>query len=185
MSSTSDANFQALNGAETGKPATAPAPAATNSNSTSNCCSATCSMFCATFGFLFVMGLFFALPIAEIIMAEKYRDDMSCPNDIISPYTWMLTEGIVGIFIYGFCGIVSALLLIDNDSSKTVGVILYIPLVILSMFHFAWIIVGAIMFWRDCIDLETKSMNDFYWAVLIINLVSIYMSGKSGNDEKK
>lgn len=143
-----------------------------------------CTLICVAFGFLFVLGSFFALPVAEIIMAEKYRQDMSCPNDIISPYTWMLVEGIVGIFIYGLYGIVTALLLTDGQSSKVLGGLFCIPLWILTVFHFAWIIVGAIMFWRDCIDLETKSMNDFYWAVLIINLVSLYVSGNNNNNKK-
>ncbi len=146
-------------------------------------CAGCCSTLCIALAFLFVLGMFFSLPIAEIVMAEKYRQDMSCPNDLISPYTWMLTEGIVGIFIYGLCGILCALMITGSDSSKKTGVVLCIPLWLLSVFHLAWLIVGAVMFWRDCIDLETKSMNDFYWAVLIINFVSLYLSGKNNNKD--
>lgn len=143
-----------------------------------------CGLICIAFGMLFIIGLFFALPIAEIVMAEKYRADMSCPNDIISPYTWMLTEGIVGIFVYGLCGIIFSVAIDGTDNSKALAVLFSVPLWFLSMFQCAWIIVGAIMFWRDCIDLETKSMNDFYWTVLIINLVSLYISGNTANTKK-
>lgn len=120
------------------------------------------------FFILFILGLFFALPIAEIVMAEKFRGDMSCPNNIISPYTWMLIEGIVGIFFKGLYGVNFVMYMYDKRDGIT---ILVMPMYMLAIFNFAWTITGAVMFWRNCIDLETKSMNDFYWTILIINIV--------------
>lgn len=132
---------------------------------------------------LVVLGLFFALPIAEIVMAEKFRGDMSCPDGIISPYTWMLTEGIVGIFIYGMLGLTIILAFQKSDIANGFAVAFVVPTYLLLVFQFCWIIVGAVMFWRDCVDLETHSMNNFYWAVLIINLVMIWCSATSIKNE--
>lgn len=146
-------------------------------------------LICISIATIFIMGFFFALPIAEIIMAEKYRNLMKCPNNIISPYNWMITEGVVGIMIYGLVGIKTSAIIISNvvynsKNSEIFSIIFSIPLIMLSVFHLAWIIVGAVMFLRDCINLKTKSMNDFYWAVLIINLVSIYLPIHNYEDKK-
>ena len=162
---------------------TAVPKSSTQSNNMACVC---CSQFCMTFAVMLGMGLFLALPIAEIVMAEKHRSDMKCPNDIVSPYTWMLTEGIVGIFIYGIIGVITVCTMQGKNSTASgVAGLFFVPLVLLTLFHTAWIIVGAVMFWRDCIDLEDSSMNEFYWAVLIINLVSIYFSGKTKNSDEK
>jgi len=148
-------------------------------------CIQICANIFIAFAIILFLGVLYAFPIAEFVMAEKYRSEMTC-DSFLSPYLWMIIEGVVDLIINSLTGVS---FVIKHMISETVAdefkIVTYLPMFISNTFKFAWIICGAVMFWRDCPHLETKSMNDFYWTVLIINLVSIWFVYKTMLAKKK
>lgn len=147
-------------------------------------CIQICANIFIAFAIILFLGVLYAFPIAEFVMAEKHRSEMIC-DSFLSPYVWMITEGVVDLIINSFTGISTIIkYTISETTADEFKIVTYLPMFILNVFKFAWIICGAVMFWRDCPHLETKSMNDFYWTVLIINLVSIWFVYKTMLEKK-
>jgi len=42
---------------------------------------------------------------------------------------------------------------------------------IYSLFGFIWLIVGSVIYWRDCSSIEPKTFNDFIYAILLISWI--------------
>lgn len=162
-----------------------------NSNSsaenTVKCCIIGTSNLCMGILILFAFGLFYTLPITEFIMATEHRHEMKC-DSFMSPYTWMIVEGIIGMFIGTVFSLITVggfIAIQENENENcilSIVTILGIPLIIVNVFNFVWLIIGSIMFWRDCSNLEPESMNTLYWIVLIFGWISIFVAIKS---EKK
>jgi hypothetical protein len=54
------------------------------------------------------------------------------------------------------------------------------------MFRFAWLIVGAVLFWRDCPDAGPKVFNNTMWAMLIMGFLGLgSSSGAAGAAKAK
>ena len=100
--------------------------------------------------------------------------------------TWLLTAGfsLVGLIVTFALGLgVIACCGCDKDS-----MILFVPIQwAFSLFSFAWLIVGCVLFWRyldpsgDC----ARDVSDYMWARLIIGLIGVFISSKSGDKKKK
>lgn len=63
-----------------------------------------CSSIFNIFVLILLFGILFSFPIAEFVMAEKYKSEMNC-NIFFSPYVWMIGDGIVDIIINSLLGV--------------------------------------------------------------------------------
>ena len=128
----------------------------------------------------FVLGLVYGLPIAIFVMNYIHRSEMVCHDSFISPYIWMNVEGITETINNTINALAFAYWLVFKDvggADKTFGPLTFSAFIV-TAFHTAWIICGAVMFWRDCPHLEDNSMNKLYTTVLIIGLASIVIRAK-------
>jgi len=150
----------------------------------------TCLMcMCGSFLGLIVCGLLYLLPIIEIVMAIEHKNDMQC-DSFISPYTWLIVQGILGICIATgiifTCGAFSTISNTNENENMQTCIIMfsYIFIITIALCDIVWLIIGSVMFWRDCYDLKPSSMNTLFWVVLIMSWMSVYGSFQTKNDKK-
>lgn len=123
---------------------------------------------CTCFGVIFAVGLLLSLPIAELVISNKYSNQIVC-NSFISPYTWLVTKA-------SFCLIAIFCLIFLKLLGESFIVFFRIMYILFNLFAFAWLIVGAVMFWHDCPNLEPKPVNTLMYCSLIIGFVSTFIS---------
>jgi FtsH-binding integral membrane protein len=86
----------------------------------------------------------------------------------------------------GFLGLFGILLICVGCKPKGA-----IPVVVLqyvySLFSFAWLIVGCVMFWRylDPSGNCNSNVSNYMWARLIIGLVGVFFSSQNSKKEDK
>lgn len=111
--------------------------------------------------------------------AIYYNDIENCVSEVISIKTWLLVDGINNLILGAIVFLILLTWTSNNDENNNniypIAIIMFIPLYILSTFQVAWLIVGSIMFWRDCPNLEPTRLNDFMYAVLIIGYIACYI----------
>lgn len=129
-----------------------------------------CGAGITAIGLILGLALFnIVLHIVSLVYIEKYKNDMYCDNDIISPYTWMLVYSIVGI-----CGGVFSF-----GENKYYNFIIY-------AFLLAWLIVGSVMFWGTCEDAGMpKSINTLFYINLISGFIMVCGVFDNNKKEKK
>ncbi len=127
----------------------------------------------------FVNFLIFAtLPIYELVIGSTYRDQVDCVTDIVSILTWLIVKGSVGLFVVIF---LSVLVTSKNDCCIGLATIFAIPFYLAYVFSFAWLIIGSVVFWRDCSHLSPRPVNTMMWCSLTIGYVSVYLQWVTSN----
>ena len=117
------------------------------------------------------------LPCVQIGYAATYKDTISCGiSTIISPYTWLLTSGITGLCL-GILIISTTYIMIVNFGINTAFItVLSLLLIPCGLFSFSWIIIGSVMYWRDCAGtIQPTSVDSLIKASLIIAYISFGM----------
>jgi hypothetical protein len=147
---------------------------------------------------ILIFGVLISLPVTELVMVEKYHIDLQCPS-ILTPYQWMLVEGSITLTVILMCTISSILVALsittednneDNNENKIEECILsacaliYIFVWIICAFHLIWLIIGSIIFWRDCVDSMPKPMNTLFWITLTMSWIQTYIILISNNSNK-
>lgn len=95
--------------------------------------------------------------------------------DTIGIYKWLIVHGAIGIF-----EVVNVIIYFVSSflTETNVGVCSWITslclMIMIALFRFSWLIVGAVMFWRDCPNLYPSQMNDLMWATLIIGFIGLW-----------
>jgi|LauGreDrversion4_2_1035121.scaffolds.fasta_scaffold21390_4 hypothetical protein len=140
-----------------------------------------CLVSCATITVLMV--------ITPFIICDLYfaYNDISCQHDSnpigFNLSTWLAVSGLSMI---GFLGLFGILLICVGCKPKGA-----IPVVVLqyvySLFSFAWLIVGCVMFWRylDPSGNCNSNVSNYMWARLIIGLVGVFFSSQNSKKEDK
>lgn len=113
---------------------------------------------------ILVFAVFNILNIVKIVYAESYKDEMECHSNMIDPYTWLFLDGLVNILAW----IVIGLLYLCGEVGMIIAGILF---VFKFMFSFAWLIIGSIMYWRDCIGKLPAPIDNLIMTVLIISYI--------------
>lgn len=129
-------------------------------------------LFCIVFT---IFGMVLSLPIVEIYYGVSYESKILCnsPIDIEIPL-WLIVKGsikllsIIFISIYHF-----------STSKSICGTISLFIFSLLQTFLFVWVVLGGIIFWRDCPHLEPTSVNALMWFSLILEMFFILGSRKS------
>jgi hypothetical protein len=98
--------------------------------------------------------------ILEINNAIVYQHSECSASMYLTVPNWLFMHGSIGIILimtYQFLNIFY---------SKQISS-LFLKFAIL--FNFCWIIVGSILFWADCSNIEPKIFNDFVKVTIILN----------------
>ena len=141
---------------------------------------------------MMLIGFCSALPIAELIIASTYKNDITgCTENFgISIYDWLMIKGIVEMTFIGIYAITYALIMAfspkTNDNAIIGSSFVLVSLtVVASVFIFVWIIIGSIIFWRDCDTITPNQVNNLMWVTLIISYVSMITHVRNkGKNEK-
>jgi len=127
---------------------------------------------------LFIISLFILiLPILEIYFGSHYYSEIDCVSSIKIPLSiWLIVKGSVTIMnIFNICIYVA---IVNNDFGKILSLYL---MSLTNIFSFIWLILGSIIFWRDCIDCKPDDLNVLLYFSLIIGYMNI-MFGFSHNN---
>jgi hypothetical protein len=124
---------------------------------------------------LFAIAAVVALPVAEIVIGNKYIDDTRCSNArLIKPAGWLVVSGSVALTFIGTIIIMAARQIILNDRNSIIH--LFTLQLLNNMFSIAWCIIGAVSLWRDNLQCEPNEMHDMMWAAVIIHLILVALS---------
>lgn len=133
--------------------------------------------------YLLAIGPFIALALAQIILGGIHKNDIICDpsyathlTPVVEISTWLIVDGVMQIFIVIIISLlaISKIFNIKSDNILIVFIAMGIPIgIFVYIFKFVWLIVGSIAFWRDCSDLDPKSVNDITRASLIIGYVLV------------
>ena len=115
--------------------------------------------------------LFFTVTISEIYIGIIYKDIISCDSPLslyISLSNWLVIKGSSTIF---------SLLLyfpyIFSSHKSICYCITYILNFIINTCNLGWLIIGSIMFWGYCINLQPTLLNNYLWISLITGYIYI------------
>jgi len=111
-----------------------------------------------------------SLSIAELVLYQQYKDNHpDCNNNrLIDPVTWLEVDGAVNIAITGLILIILTLGVCGWEGSAMCG---FGIAILLGLFGFAWMIIGAVMLWRDNLNCSPEPLHDILWAAVIIRLI--------------
>ncbi len=147
------------------------------------CCDAQscCLISCATITVLILIVPFI---VCDLFFAYN---NISCQHDLnpigFSLSTWLAVSG---WSLLGFLGLLCLLMIClscETKGSISVMIVQYLY----SVFSFAWLIVGCVMFWRylDPSGNCDRDVSNYMWARLIIGLVGVFISSKTNSKSDK
>jgi hypothetical protein len=134
---------------------------------------------------IFVLLIGIALPITILVMNSSYSDEIKCHPNIsteisslernIGVKTWLYVIGLADLISTEIIifSVIIAFVSITNDDTcllKFTSFMLFTHL-LLQMFRFSWLIIGCVLFWRDCIHLEPSPINKLMIATLITGFI--------------
>jgi hypothetical protein len=156
---------------------------------------------------VFIIACFLTLPIVNLAYSGYYKNEISCNfanitnvsdenyetnlANTIGVATWLNVNGAISIFetfnfailVYSFVNMVNeergnSCMLLSNICS-------YLIAFLTALFRTAWLIVGAVLFWRDCPNVSPKPINDLMWATLIMGFIGLTSSYGSMGGRKR
>jgi hypothetical protein len=148
--------------------------------------------------------LFLVLPIVNLAYSGYYKDEINCnfPNitnsDTVSNLaitigipTWLNVHGAITIVEIAnlLYAVYSGMKYKNCARSKEDFLIVtnccsYLLSFMIAMFRTAWIIIGCVLFWRDCPNVSPKPINDLMYATLIMGLIGLWTSYASMGGSK-
>ena len=128
--------------------------------------------YCTGLSILCMTAFIFALPVSELTLAIMYKNDIICNSDInVSIFEWLVIKSSINIALLLLFFILS----IFNDKDICCYYFLFFIYYLVGIFNLVWLILGSILFWRDCYDLEPYTINILMWVSLIIGYINIYL----------
>ena len=120
-------------------------------------------------------------PASEIYMGYTYRDQITCTTTMfVTLSEWLIIKGSITIFSM----FLILPMLLSNRNSICYGCII-IPIYISYLTTFSWLIIGSIIFWRDCINTEPVVINAYMWVSLIFGYIAVLNSPKNNDNDQK
>ena len=110
------------------------------------------------------------LPIIQIILASM-NEPIVCEGNTF-PFSinqWLYIEA--GATMVFFANWVIVKWLLSGSPKSCISNLFAITYAVGLVFQFSWIIVGCIQFWRDCVNIEPRSVNILMYVTLILGLI--------------
>jgi hypothetical protein len=137
-------------------------------------------------GCTFLILVILYIPFITCDLYYSYND-ISCQN-IVSPNmdltiaTWLKVNGylLISMLFIPVFGIFM------DDKNKCNTITMWVILNLIRLFVFSWLIVGAVLFWRDIDPMGkcNKSIKSYISARLIMGIIGFIIALKSDNDKK-
>lgn len=123
------------------------------------------------------------LPIVVISYGAQFKDQIECGNTSSSSSSslindigisdWMIIYGVFGLFDFFSVLFVVFTLCMCKNESECVSIVIIIISCFVCFFRFVWLIVGSVMFWRNCFNLKPGEVNSLMCACLIIGYIGV------------
>lgn len=136
-----------------------------------------------------ILGFFalcLPLPIVQLNYGLQHKHDYHCES-FIGISDWLIVKGstmigtvFIGLLMVGFTNHYAVY---NKACSALCALLLYILYMLLLLFETIWLIVGSVIFWRDCINITPSSVNDLMWASLIVGYIDLYFAWVTRNSE--
>lgn len=143
--------------------------------------SSCCLLFCCS---SILLTIILSLPIVEIVFGIQYYNQIECISDINIPLDiWLIVRGsstILTLILF----ICVMYFISRNNLTSFLGILLSPLFYVLQFFNFIWLILGSIIFWRYCSNVEPESVNILLYVSLIFGYISILVSILNGNNNK-
>lgn len=141
----------------------------TYSNTNTLTCIDLFNYFCLLVCLIIILLFILIFPILEIYFGSHYYYDIECVSTIKIPLSiWLIVKGSVSIInIFYICIYIS---IVKNDFGKLLLLYLFS---LTNIFSFIWIILGSIIFWRDCLLCKPDDLNILMYFSLIFGYMNI------------
>jgi hypothetical protein len=124
------------------------------------------SIFCS----IFLVLISIAYPSLEIYIGTVYKDEIVCESPIfVSIGNWLIIKGCVYIVTLGLVG-----LFLYSNSKSVCNAMINNIMFIVNIFSIAWLIIGSILFFRDCNTLTPTIVQNIMYISLIFGYISIF-----------
>ena len=129
------------------------------------------------------LGLIFSFPIVELAFAGFYKNSVeNCDTPLVPIIPWLTVSGSMGIVAGCMCLIMMLGAAKESTLIVTFGTIV---IYLCSIFQLIWLILGSVMFWRDCHNATPSRLNDMMWAALIIGYIALYAQIVQNKNKKE
>jgi hypothetical protein len=116
---------------------------------------------------LFSSLLFLIMPTLEFFFASYYQNKIKCNNSLMNLSVWLVIKGITS-----YLSIICLLLSIMSDR-QTLFYTVFSPFsIILILFTIVWLIIGSVIFFKDCLNVEETELNTFMYISLISGYIT-------------
>lgn len=120
-----------------------------------------CSMYLIIL--ILVGSLFFSFPIVQIAYGSTYTVECESPINV-SVSSWLIVNGVTHIIVLI---VVSFMYFVGLKSCGTCIEMSY------YIFWFSWLIVGSVLYFRDCKNIEPKSIDTLTVVTLIFSYIEL------------
>ena len=118
-------------------------------------------------GISLILGLLYTFPIILLVYGNKYDDSVCDTSMNLSISSWLKTSGfieIIGITTY----IILHILYLKYYAVLVLG--------FFQIFNVIWLIVGSVLYFRDCPHVKPNDLNNLMCAAIIIKWIFFIIS---------
>ena len=135
------------------------------------------------FYYILLLSILCSLFIAEIVVAAVFQSDIICDSPMsVTPLDWLVVDATTGVVWILLLLVTSHRDLLDrsgqNDDLVFFFYVAYNLSIFVSVFRFAWLVVGSILLWNSqigCGQIEPKSVDTIMWVVLVSSYIAIFL----------
>lgn len=139
-----------------------------------------CSYSLLTLLSFIIISFILCIPILDIYFGYAFRDIIICETNLIPINKWLIIKG-----IYTINYIIVSIIFVCSDF-KSCMYCLCLPIITISqMFNLSWMIVGGIIFFRDCPSLVPVEINTYMYFTLIMGIISLFNSNYISSYKKE
>lgn len=145
-----------------------------------------CSAFCIYFWMS-------PIPIVTLALLGAYGDEIVCANRTsdasinlavtLGIRGWLSVQSVL-LIVYATFMVCMSYLLIKKEQKTFAFGCSYFMKVLYSLWLVVWAIVGGVLLWRDCPDLEPSHINTIMWINVIMSMIGAFAVLFSGQKKE-
>lgn len=109
------------------------------------------------------------IPVLDIYFGYAFQDEIICETNLISINKWLIIKGIFNINY-----IIISTIFVCSDLKSCIYC-LCLPIITISqIFNLSWVIIGGVVFFRDCPSLEPIKINTYMYFTLIMGFINLF-----------
>lgn len=116
---------------------------------------------------LFSSLLFLIMPTLEFFFATYYQSKTKCDKSLVNLSVWLIIKAITS-----YLSIICLLLSILSDRQTLYYTVCSPISIILILFIIVWLIIGSVIFFKDCLNVEESDLNTFMYISLISGYIT-------------